>query len=183
MIYLSNFTTAGKDNRAVSIAAITPRGFKGEVRKDLAPSVSLFRSFKKNEITMEQFISEYCLKIYDMDLEKLAADLDGKVLLCYCDKNQFCHRTLLGLILHAELDIEVEEVTGFAELNQESYDLKENPMVHRPSLDFAKKYGFADLLLSDAEKKKQGFYGEEPVLSNKWLEMKQRGLSYVYTLD
>jgi uncharacterized protein YeaO (DUF488 family) len=181
MIYLSNFAMAGKDSRAVSIAAITPRGFKGTVRKDLAPPFSLVKAFQDDRITMEQYIAEYCGKIYQMDLENIASDLEGKIALCYCKKDQFCHRTLLGLILHCELDTDVEEIGGFAEANAQSYELKENPMSYNPTMDMVEKYGMRDLLLTDGEKKAAGFMDlSRPVLYNKWREMKNRGLLDLY---
>jgi uncharacterized protein YeaO (DUF488 family) len=184
MIYLSSFAMAGKDGRAVSIAAITPRGFKGAVRKDLAPPFSLVKAFKDEKITMEQYIGEYCNRIYQLDLERIAADLDGKIALCYCGKEQLCHRTLLGLVLHAELDAEVEEIGGFADAEAQSYELKENPMCHRPTPDYLKKYGIEDLALTEKEAAAAGFADlSTPVIYNKWREMKKRGLLGCYRAD
>jgi hypothetical protein len=115
MIYLSNFATAGKDDRAVSIAAITPKGFAGIIRKDLAPKWSLVKSLKDGKITPLEYMADYTAQLYRLDLEQVAADLEGKVLLCYCKKTQFCHRHLLGMLLHKEFGVEVEEIGGFAE--------------------------------------------------------------------
>jgi len=121
MIYLSNFRTAGKDERAISIAAITPKWYKGAVRKDLAPKLSTLTSYKKGEITPLEYIFEYTDVIYKHDLEKLVKELDGHVLLCYCSKNEMCHRTLLGLCLHKELGVEIEEVGGYSDNIAEVY--------------------------------------------------------------
>jgi uncharacterized protein YeaO (DUF488 family) len=115
MIYLSNFATAGKDDRAVSIAAITPKGFTGIIRKDLAPKWSLVKSYKDGKITPLEYMIDYTAQLYKLDLEQVAADLEGKVLLCYCKKTQFCHRSLLGMLLHKEFGVEVEEIGGFTD--------------------------------------------------------------------
>jgi hypothetical protein len=83
MIYLSNFRTAGKDERAISIAAITPKWFKGPCRKDLAPKLSTLTRYKKNEITMLEYTCEYTRIIYEHDLDDLVKELDGHVLLLF----------------------------------------------------------------------------------------------------
>ena len=115
MIYLSNFKTAGKDDRAVSIAR-TARGFKGEKRPDLAPSQQLITDCHKKRITQMQVAFEYMEKIYTtVDFEEEAERLDGKILLCWCDKQIFCHRALFGMFLHAETGIEVEEIGGYGD--------------------------------------------------------------------
>jgi len=116
MIYLSNFREAGYDPRAISIAALTPKWYKGAVRKDLAPKLSTLTRFKNGEITMAEYAFEYTDKIYSHDLEKLAEELDNHVLICYCSKNEFCHRYLLGMYLHKEIGIEVEEIGGFGNI-------------------------------------------------------------------
>ena len=64
MIYLSNFSTAGKNEKAISIAALPPKWFTGESRKDLAPAVSTLRdtrSGKKNQFDI--FLSIWKLYI------------------------------------------------------------------------------------------------------------------------
>jgi hypothetical protein len=144
MIYLSDFRTAGKDARAVSIAAITPKGFKGEVRKDLAPPFSLVKKYKKGEITTLEYAFGYTRIIYDHDLDTLAKELDGRVLLCYCSKNDFCHRLLLGLYLHKETGVEVEEIGGFGTILTAPLDEVDPPVSFTlleddPEINFLKK--------------------------------------------
>jgi hypothetical protein len=128
LIYLSNFRTAGNDDRAISIAAITPRWYKGEVRKDLAPKLSTLTSFKKGKITNVQYIYEYCKVIYSHNLDDLVKELDNHVLLCYCGKNDICHRLLLGLYLKIETGVEVEEIGGFGEAFIEAFEKNGAPM-------------------------------------------------------
>ncbi|MDR0374726.1 MAG: hypothetical protein LBH85_03275 [Treponema sp.] len=162
MIYLSNFAMAGKDSRAVSIAAITPRGFKGAVRKDLAPPFSLVKAYKDEKITEAEYILEYGKRIYALDLERIAEELDEKILLCYCDKNAMCHRTLLGLFLHTELGVEVEEIGGFGELFTVPFNEVENPMTLFLTPEQIEKHGLQDLETND--------------IIGKWKELKKRNL-------
>ena len=182
MIYLSNFKTAGKDDRAVSIAAITPRGFKGEIRKDLSPPWSLVKAVKNEEKTETEFMIEYGNKIYAMDLEEIASSLEGKIACCYCDKNALCHRTILGLILYNELGVEVEEIGGFGELFTTPFKEVGNLYHFKPKIEDVEKYGLQDLLLPEDEVNKLGLqYSETPyILINKWLDMKKRNLLYLY---
>ena len=128
MIYLSNFRTAGKDERAISIAAITPKWYKGAVRKDLAPKLSTLTKYKKGEITEAEYMYEYVNVIYSHDLDHLAEELDGHVLLCYCSKNELCHRLLLGLYLQKETGIGIEEIGGFGETWKGHVERKEYPI-------------------------------------------------------
>jgi hypothetical protein len=153
---------AGKDSRAVSIAAITPRGFKGAVRKDLAPPFSLVKAYKDEKITEAEYILEYGKRIYALDLERIAEELDEKILLCYCDKNAMCHRTLLGLFLHTELGVEVEEIGGFGELFTVPFNEVENPMTLFLTPEQIEKHGLQDLETND--------------IIGKWKELKKRNL-------
>jgi uncharacterized protein YeaO (DUF488 family) len=183
MIYLSNFKTAGHDDRAVSIAAITPRGFKGEIRKDLSPPWSLVKAVKNEEKTETEFMQEYGSKIYAMDLEKIASDLEGKIACCYCHKSALCHRSLLGLILYNELGVEVEEIGGFGELFTVPFKEVGNPLCYMPEAEDVEKYGLRDLLATPEEIKAMGFtFDETPyIIYNKWKEFRNRGLSHIYT--
>jgi len=144
MIYLSNFRTAGKDERAVSIAAMTPKGFKGKVRKDLAPKLSTLTAYKKGEITMMEYAFEYTKIIYSHDLDTLVEELNGRVLLCHCLKNEFCHRLLLGLYVHKETKVEVEEIGGFGSILTAPISEVDHPVTFTleqddPGIDFLKK--------------------------------------------
>jgi hypothetical protein len=144
VIYLSNFRTAGKDERAISIAAITPKWYKGAVRKDLAPKLSTLTKYKKGEITMAEYSFEYVDMIYTYDLDKLAEELDNHVLLCYCSKNEFCHRLLLGLYLHKETGIEVEEIGGFGNVFTKPFNEVTLPVDYTTSFEELDANGLTD---------------------------------------
>jgi len=168
MIYLSNFRTAGKDSRAISIAAITPKWFKGAIRKDLAPKFSTVTKYKNGEITPLEYMCVYANIVYSHDLDKLAEELDGHILLCYCSKNDLCHRLILGSYLNIETGVEVEEIEGFGENWQDG---------------FAKKDRFVDLFLTEEEKDKYSLRGkfEDDNIVGHWRELKKLGLTSLFT--
>jgi hypothetical protein len=167
MIYLSNFAASGNHPDAVSIAAITPRGFKGGVRKDLAPPFSLVKAYKDEKITEAEYIMEYGKRIYSLDIERIAGELDGKILLCYCDKNAMCHRTLLGLFLNTELGVEVEEIGGFGELFTVPFNEVGNPLTLFLTPEQIEKHGLQDL-------------GTNNIIG-KWRELKKRNLLNLFS--
>ena len=89
-----------------------PYGFKGEVRRDLAPTLSAVAEFRDGGDTAEYAV-EYAKIIRKHDLDALAKELDGRILLCHCSKDEFCHRLLLGFYLRKKTGIEVMEIGGF----------------------------------------------------------------------
>jgi len=168
MIYLSNFRTAGKDKRAVSIAAMTPKDFEGEVRKDLAPKLSTLTAYKKGEITDMEYIAEYVNVIYSHDIDRLAEELDGHVLLCYCPKTALCHRLLLAQYLHLETRVEFEEIGGFAEAWQVPVKNKAHPLEMALSEDMLNK---CDL---------HGKFPNDNIVGH-WRELKKIGALDIFT--
>ena len=170
MIYLSNFRTSGKDSRAVSIAAMTPKWFKGEVRKDLAPKLSTLAKYKKGEMTMEEYIQEYVNVIYSHDLDKLAEELDERVLLCYCSKKEVCHRLWLAVYLRKETGVEVEEIGGFDKEFAEAVKEPWPPM---------------SILLTEEDKNKYGLHGkfEDDNIVGHWRELKAAGAAELFYTD
>jgi hypothetical protein len=170
MIYLSNFRTAGKDERAISIAAITPKWYKGAVRKDLAPKLSTVVKGKKGEITLMESICEYVNNIYSHDLDLLAKELDGHILLCYCSKNVVCHRMLLGAYLRIETGIEVDEIGGIGENFKDGFYGNEHPM---------------RIILEEEDKKKYGLnnrFKDDNIVGH-WKELKQLGLTSLFITE
>jgi len=167
MIYLSNFRVAKDDPRAISIAASNFRsGFKGPSRKDLAPKMSTVAKFHKGEITMAEFAFEYVDMIYTHDLDKLAEELDGHVLLCHCSKNEFCHRLLLGLYLHKETGIEVEEIGGFGGIISKPFKEVELPVDYTTSREELDANGLTDWNIDS--------------LVGHWRELKRLGKTHLF---
>jgi len=147
MIQISNFRKSGKSPNAISIAAITPKWYTGAVRKDLAPKLSILTKYKKGEITMAEYLYEYVHQIYTFDLDKLAKELDGHVLLCYCSRNELCHRLVLAHYLLVETGMEFEEIGGFGEIIGNRDIKKINPPVEV----MVKAKGLKDIGISDKE--------------------------------
>ena len=82
-----------------------------------------------------------------MDLDRLAKKLDGHILLCYCSKDEMCHRVLLALILHNELGVELEEIGGFSDkLFLYPFTEVGNPILFTPTMEQIEKYDLADFL-------------------------------------
>jgi len=160
MIYLSNFKVAKDDPRAISIAASNFRsGFNGPSRKDLAPKLSMVTGYKKGEMTDVEYISEYMSIVYSHDLDALAKELDGKVLLCHCSKDEFCHRLLLGAFLNIETGIEVEELGGFSEFYAKDFAAKVHPM---------------DIVIHNTAHDLYGKFKNDTIVGH-WRELKQMG--------
>ena len=166
MIYLSNFRQSGKDDRAISIAAITPKWYKGAVRKDLAPRQTTLTNFHNGNITMAEYSYEYVDMIYTHDLDKLAEELDGHVLLCYCSKDEFCHRLLLGLYLHKETGIEVQEIGGFGTIISKPFNEVTLPVDYTTSREELDANGLTDWNIES--------------LVGHWQELKKLGKTHLF---
>lgn len=98
-VYSSYYARACKivpDWRLIAISRGIPDGFNGEIMRELNPSQSLLFNFKNNNITEDEYKEIY----YNETLKGLCASeiynkTKGKVLLCYCGKDSFCHRKLV----------------------------------------------------------------------------------------
>lgn len=98
-VYISYYARACRivpDYRLISISIGIPNNFNGEIMRELNPPEWLLYSYKNGNITED----EYSKIFYEQVLSKLNP-LDiynrckGKVLLCYCGKESFCHRKLV----------------------------------------------------------------------------------------
>lgn len=95
-ISTSNFSKHGKDYRAVSISGWPPDWYKGAQYKRLAPKWDFFQVYKQNN-DEEAYTKSYYEKVLSkLDPEKVLKELDGCILLCYENENQFCHRFLVA---------------------------------------------------------------------------------------
>ena len=92
--------TEEQKKSCISIARKNPYGFAGEKYADLAPSADLLKRYKTGEVDDVQYTAEYREQLAKLDAKKVAADLAGKILLCY-EKNGFCHRHLVAEWLKA----------------------------------------------------------------------------------
>lgn len=167
MIYLSNFSTAAKDTRSISIAALPPKWYKGVCHKDLAPAVSTLRDTKSGKKSYLEYTLEYLEIIYSLDLELLSKELDGHILLCFCSKKDFCHRFILGSILKTETGIGIEELNGFDERWKDDFENNVKPI---------------RLILTKEEKSLYGLDGkfENDDIISHWSELKEIGVTKLF---
>ena len=109
MIYTSYFSSK-KYNKEDGVSIARYNNFwKGETYPNLYPSEELLNWFKKidkvdqNDIWFtEQYERAYYEEILNkLDPHKVAADLEGKVLLCYEKSEDFCHRHLVAAWLNS----------------------------------------------------------------------------------
>lgn len=98
-VYTSYYARACKiipDRRLVAISIGIPDNFKGSICRELNPSQSLLYKYKQGLITDEQYAEVYenetLSKLNPYEMYNI---LKGKVALCYCGKDSFCHRKLV----------------------------------------------------------------------------------------
>ena len=120
MICTSSYKEAGNSNFNV-ISISKDKGedasFVGDAYLDLAPKREFFNQWKNNrgvisEIENNQYyMNEFYDKVLSvLDCQKVYEDLDGKILLCYEDNNDFCHRHIVAAWFEILLGVEIPEV-------------------------------------------------------------------------
>lgn len=120
MIYTGNYATFGDSHfDTISISNDSGKNAKylGESYSDLFPNESFLRIWRQNEniIPKKENIMFYIEHYYEEVLKRLNPevvykDLNNRILLCYEDSLDFCHRHIVSAWLELLLDIEVDEV-------------------------------------------------------------------------
>lgn len=131
MIYTSYFAKY-RGRNGVSIARTQPTTHPEY--PDLMPSWYLLKDYKNNNIDEAEYEHEYYRDVLShLDPAKVAADLNGKVLLCWERPENFCHRHIVAewLNKHGYL---VEELTGSRERIIDMPDLEEFKGDHKNCL-------------------------------------------------
>jgi len=108
MIYTSYFSKSGNLGNAVSIALMSPDFFKGAEYPDLFPTKDLLNSYKycnMSEKVYEKKYLELLNNVRDLDLNKVAKELDGKVIICWENSNKFCHRHVVAKWLRPYIEV------------------------------------------------------------------------------
>ena len=90
---------------------------------------------KYKDCRYAEFVSEYTEIVYSHNLDALAKELDGRILLC---------NLLLGLYLHKETKVEVEEIGGFGSILTAPISEVDHPVTFTleqddPEIGFLKK--------------------------------------------
>ena len=98
-VYCSYYARATKilpNHRMVAISYKIPDNFNGEIIRELAPSKELLYGYKYGNITEDEYIKTYSFEVLDrLNPIEIYNKIKGKVILCYCGKDSFCHRRLI----------------------------------------------------------------------------------------
>jgi hypothetical protein len=106
MIQTSYFAKAANLPNAVAISQGIPEWYTGARYKPLAPSWEIIH-LKDHELYKKRYCKEVLSKL---DPNQVAADLDGRILLCHEKDSTHCHRRIVAEWLEAALGIKVPEM-------------------------------------------------------------------------
>lgn len=110
-VYSSYYARACKifpSRRLVAISIGIPENFNGEIMRELNPPKSLLRDYKNGICNKDEYRERYYSNILNtLNPIDIYNKLKGKVILCYCGKGYFCHRTLVLEWLEINLGKEV----------------------------------------------------------------------------
>lgn len=103
----NNYRKFPENSLKISIARFTKKEMKVDLELlDLAPSTDLLFSYKENKINEEQYKKRYLEELkklsFNIIIKFLLKELENKdvILLCYENKNSFCHRHILRELLN-----------------------------------------------------------------------------------
>jgi hypothetical protein len=103
VIWTSCFKIAGREPNAVAISRGIPRGWRGRRYLDLAPRWEMLK------MSPEDYLREYEKILARLDPVKVAADLDGSIMLCFEQPGVRCHRLYISRWLHDTIGLKVPE--------------------------------------------------------------------------
>ena len=106
MIQTSYFAKAARLPNAVAISQGIPKWYNGARYIPLAPSWEIIH-LKDPGLYKIRYYQEVLSKL---DPKQVAADLDGRILLCHEKDSTFCHRRIVAEWLEADLGIKVPEM-------------------------------------------------------------------------
>lgn len=96
------------DRRLVAISIGIPDNFGGLVLRALNPPSFLLTGYKNGSITEEEYEKIYNEQVLNkLKPSEIYEQLKGKVILCYCGKDKFCHRLLVLKWLEHNLGSEI----------------------------------------------------------------------------
>ena len=120
MIYTGSYSeNLNKSDNLVSISSDKGiiAGFSGIWYEKLAPNKELNDEFFNSIVNTDNcryFIRKYMKSnLANLNPKNVFNELDGKILLCYEESYEFCHRHIVALWLEDKLNIEVPEI-GYA---------------------------------------------------------------------
>ena len=99
MIWTSNFARAEQvkeKERLLNIAQYMPEGIEMESYPDLMPPADMLQQYKQDH-NEAAFVKAYQEQVLDrLSVAKVAKDLKGRILTCYENPGDFCHRHLVA---------------------------------------------------------------------------------------
>jgi len=123
--YFGGMDAIHPSRRLVSIARKPPEGIRIESYPALFPSVELLGDYQRGGVSPEAYEARYRAETLDpLNPADLKRDLDGAVLLCYENPEDFCHRKVLRrwLAEHGLLALEYRRGYGIAVVGSRGYD-------------------------------------------------------------
>lgn len=91
--------------------------YSGKSYLSLAPKESFFKTWKNNREKVDEiennkyYINEFYNQILkQLDPKKVYEELDGSILLCYEESNEFCHRHIVAAWFEIMLGVTIYEV-------------------------------------------------------------------------
>lgn len=110
-VYSSYYARACKiipDWRLVSISIGIPDNFNGSIMRELNPPQQLLYDYKNGLCNEEEYTKRYIENVLNkLNPLEIYNKIKGKVILCYCGKNSFCHRYIVLEWLKDNLGSEV----------------------------------------------------------------------------
>ena len=120
-IFTSSYQECKGFNNVNTISISGDRGkkenYQGACYKGLAPKYFFWKIWHDNigKISDEEkklfYIKSYIDNVLNnLSAKSVANDLDGKILLCYENPNEFCHRHIVSAWLERDMNLDVNEV-------------------------------------------------------------------------
>lgn len=114
-VYTSAYRYATKvfpKHRLVGISIGVPDYFEGDTYRKLNPTKELLMEYKYGNMTKEEYTEIYIREVLSkLDAKEIYNKFRGRVLLCYCEPGDFCHRNIVVKWLNNELgQVVAEEV-------------------------------------------------------------------------
>ena len=110
-VYSSYYARACKivpDRRLVAISIGIPDNFGGSIMRELNPPQQLLYDYKNGLCTEEEYTERYIENVLNnLNPLDIYNKLKGKVILCYCGKDSFCHRHIVMKWLEQNLGKEI----------------------------------------------------------------------------
>jgi hypothetical protein len=114
-LYTSYYSRDGANPKAVGISIYPPKGYKGKLYPQLAPSWHLLNTYHQHLVSDIEYTYWFMGILREdrkLNAHQVVEELgDGAILLCYELPHQFCHRHLVANWIRTETGIVIEELS------------------------------------------------------------------------